>query len=101
MQITLNFPFSSQVITYFNAKLEQVQDKKERTLAVSEVQDVIKQTALQFPREKLTVRLTLLGSCTHSKMLTDEPETLQLIRYIIQRDLPGQSQVYVVWFPRT
>jgi len=42
------------VITYFNAKLEQIQEKKERTLAVSEVQDVIKQTALQFPREKLT-----------------------------------------------
>ena len=89
------------MITYFNAKLEQIQEKKERTLAVSEVQDVIKQTALQFPREKLTVRLTLLGSCTHSKMLTDEPETLQLIRYIIQRDLPVQSEVYVVWFPRT
>ena len=45
------------MITYFNAKLEQVQEKKERTLAVSEVQDVIKQTALQFPREKLTVWL--------------------------------------------
>ena len=89
------------MITYFNAKLEQIHEKKERTLAVSEVQDVIKQTALQFPREKLTVRLTLLGSCTHSKMLTDEPETLQLIRYIIQRDLPVQSEVYVVWFPRT
>ena len=43
------------MITDFNAKLEQVQEKKERTLAVSEVQDVIKQTALQFPREKLTV----------------------------------------------
>ena len=50
------------MITYFNAKLEQVQDKKERTLAVSEVQDVIKQTALQFPREKLTVHITKIGT---------------------------------------
>ena len=48
----LNF----QVIRYFNSKLEQSQEKKERTLSVSEVQDVIKQTALQFPREKLTVK---------------------------------------------
>jgi hypothetical protein len=42
------------VIIYFNSKLEQIQEKKERTLAVSEVQDVIRQTAMQFPREKLT-----------------------------------------------
>ena len=55
-------PFSSQVITYFNAKLEQVQKEKDRTLAVNEVQDVIKQTTLQFPREKLTV-LLLIISC--------------------------------------
>jgi hypothetical protein len=40
---------------YFNSKLEQIQEKKERTLGVNEVQDVIRQTALQFPREKLTV----------------------------------------------
>jgi hypothetical protein len=49
--------FISQVIIYFNSKLEQIQEKKERTLAVSEVQDVIRQTAMQFPKEKLTVRI--------------------------------------------
>ena len=58
------------MITYFNAKLEQVQEKKERTLAVNEVQDVIKQTALQFPREKLTVRLSCLWSCNPDTYFT-------------------------------
>ena len=49
------------MITYFNAKLEQVQKEKDRTLAVNEVQDVIKQTTLQFPREKLTVLLLIIS----------------------------------------
>ena len=43
------------IITFFNSKLEQIQEKKERTLSVGEVQDVIRQTAMQFPKEKLTV----------------------------------------------
>lgn len=42
------------VISYFHSRLEQIQEKKERTLAVYEVQEVIRQTAMQFPREKLT-----------------------------------------------
>ena len=65
--------FIFQVITYFNAKLEQVQEKKERTLAVNEVQDVIKQTALQFPREKLTVRFSHLGCFTCRNMHSINP----------------------------
>ncbi len=48
------------VISFFNSKLEQVQEKKERTLAVHEVQDIIRQTAMQFPREKLMVMLQML-----------------------------------------
>ena len=58
--MTKSFP---QVIAYFNSKLEQVQDKKERVLSVHEVQDVIRQTAMQFPREKLTV--TIFTRCFH------------------------------------
>ena len=45
-----------QVIAYFNSKVEAVQDKKEQTLSVYEVQEIIRQTSMQFPREKLTVR---------------------------------------------
>ena len=56
--------FFPQVIAYFNSKLEQVQDKKERVLSVHEVQDVIRQTAMQFPREKLTV--TIFKRCLNA-----------------------------------
>ncbi len=45
------------MISYFNSRLEQAQERKERTLAVHEVQDIIRQTAMQFPREKLAVSL--------------------------------------------
>lgn len=40
------------VITFFNGKLEQVQER-EGPLGVQQVQDFIRQTALQFPKEKL------------------------------------------------
>ena len=46
------FPF--QVIQYFSSRLEQVQEK-EGSLGVQQIQDFIRQTAIQFPREKLTV----------------------------------------------
>jgi len=42
------------VIHYFGSKLEQLQEK-EGALSVNQIQDFIRQTALQFPREKLTV----------------------------------------------
>lgn len=41
------------VIHYFSSKLEQVQEK-EGSLTVNQIQDFIRQTAMQFPREKLT-----------------------------------------------
>jgi len=44
------------VIVYFNSRLEQTTERRDAgTLAVHEVQEVIRQSALQFPKEKLTV----------------------------------------------
>ena len=53
--INKSIQFILQVIAYFNSKLDAVNEKKDRLLSVHEVQDVIRQTAMQFPREKLTV----------------------------------------------
>jgi hypothetical protein len=42
------------VIQYFSSRLEHLQEK-EGSLGVPQIQDFIRQTAIQFPREKLTV----------------------------------------------
>ncbi|XP_059098834.1 dymeclin-like isoform X2 [Tigriopus californicus] len=41
------------IISFFQARLDLTQDKKERILSVTEVQDVIRETAFGFPKEKL------------------------------------------------
>ena len=42
------------VLTYMSSRLEQVQEKKGRGLTVDEVQEIVRQGATQFPRDRLT-----------------------------------------------
>ena len=48
------------MIDFYNKKLEPM---KEGALGVNEMQDFIRQTAIQFPTDKLKVRFWA-GSCT-------------------------------------
>jgi len=42
------------VLVYMSSRLEQVQERKERSLTVEEVQEVVRLGATQFPRDRLT-----------------------------------------------
>lgn len=55
--------FFLKVIDFYNKKLEPM---KEGMMGVDEMQEFIRQTAIQFPTEKLKVRIPRLSECSRS-----------------------------------